>query len=157
MITAWRLIGFYITDASKLGDDAIVNQRTILCTSLNEIAGLTKDCIEGICLLHNKRSDLRKLLLLKLAFSMEQIIILPKIMLEIQCLEGNKDSDPIYFSVFKFCTNCMQTILNDSNVQVLKLLCVQRLGLQACFYLQKTEIDNEKLLGYRFRQSGCRC
>ncbi|EOY04218.1 HEAT repeat-containing protein, putative isoform 1 [Theobroma cacao] len=113
-----------IDDASKLGDDAIVNQRTILCTSLNEIAGLTKDCIEGICLLHNKRSDLRKLLLLKLAFSMEQIIILPKIMLEIQCLEGNKDSDPIYFSVFKFCTNCMQTILNDSNVQV------QAIGLQ---------------------------
>ncbi|XP_022772079.1 protein SWEETIE isoform X3 [Durio zibethinus] len=113
-----------IDDAPNLGDDAIVHLRNILCTSLNEIAGLTKDCIAGIHLLQNKRSDLRKLLLLKLAFSIEQIIMLPKIMHEIQCLEGNKDSDPIYFSVFKFCTNCMQSILTDSNLQV------QAIGLQ---------------------------
>ncbi|OMO80110.1 Armadillo-like helical, partial [Corchorus capsularis] len=113
-----------VDDAPKLGDDAIVHLRTILCTSLNEIAGLTKDCIEGIGLLRNKRSDLRKLLLLKLAFSIEQIFMLPKIMHEIQCLEGNKDNYPVYFSVFKFCTNCVQTILTDSNVQV------QAIGLQ---------------------------
>ncbi|KAA3458387.1 HEAT repeat-containing protein 5B isoform X2 [Gossypium australe] len=113
-----------IDDAPNLGDDAIVNLRNILCTSLDELADLTKDCIEGIHLLHNKRSDLRKLLLLKLAFSIEQIVLLPKIMHEIQCLEGNKDSDPIYFSVFKFCTDCMLTILTDSNLQV------QAIGLQ---------------------------
>ncbi|MBA0578497.1 hypothetical protein Gorai_020776, partial [Gossypium raimondii] len=109
-----------IDDAPNLGDDAIVHLRNILCTSLDELADLTKDCIEGIHLLHNKRSDLRKLLLLKLAFSIEQIVMLPKIMHEIQCLEGNKDSDPIYFSVLKFCTDCMLTILTDSNLQVLK-------------------------------------
>ncbi|MBA0821352.1 hypothetical protein Goarm_018215, partial [Gossypium armourianum] len=110
--------------APNLGDDAIVHLRNILCTSLDELADLTKDCIEGIHLLHNKRSDLRKLLLLKLAFSIEQIVMLPKIMHEIQCLEGNKDSDPIYFSVLKFCTDCMLTILTDSNLQV------QAIGLQ---------------------------
>ncbi|PPR92045.1 hypothetical protein GOBAR_AA28636 [Gossypium barbadense] len=113
-----------IDDAPNLGDDAIVHLRNILCTPLDELADLTKDCIEGIHLLHNKRSDLRKLLLLKLAFSIEQIVMLPKIMHEIQCLEGNKDSDPIYFSVFKFCTDCMLTILTDSNLQV------QAIGLQ---------------------------
>ncbi|MBA0847683.1 hypothetical protein Goshw_021366 [Gossypium schwendimanii] len=113
-----------IDDAPNLGDDAIVHLRNILCTSLDELADLTKDCIEGIHLLHNKRSDLRKLLLLKLAFSIEQIVMLPKIMHEIQCLEGNKDSDPIYFSVLKFCTDCMLTILTDSNLQV------QAIGLQ---------------------------
>ena len=118
-IAAWRLIEFYIADAPNHGDDAILHLRNILCSSLNEIAGLAKDCIEGIHLLHNKRSDLRKLLLLKLAFSIEQIIMLPKIMHEIQCLERNKDSDPVYFSVFKFCTYCMQTILTDSNLQVI--------------------------------------
>ncbi|TYH61926.1 hypothetical protein ES332_D07G083700v1 [Gossypium tomentosum] len=113
-----------IDDAPNLGDDAIVHLRNILCISLDELADLTKDCIEGIHLLHNKRSDLRKLLLLKLAFSIEQIVMLPKIMHEIQCLEGNKDSDPIYFSVLKFCTDCMLTILTDSNLQV------QAIGLQ---------------------------
>lgn len=115
---AWWLIKFCFADAPNLGDDAIVHLRNILCTSLNEIAGLTKDCIEGIHLLHDKRSDLRKLLLLKLAFSIEQIVVLPKRVHEIQCLEGNGDSDPVYYSVFKFCTNCMQTILTDSNLQV---------------------------------------
>lgn len=117
-MVAWRLIGIYVADAPNLGDDVIVHLRNILCTSLDELADLTKDCIEGIHLLHNKRSDLRKLLLLKLAFSIEQIVMLPEIMLEIQCLEGNKNSDPIYFSVFKFCTDCMLTILTDSNLQV---------------------------------------
>ncbi|KAL4341896.1 hypothetical protein GQ457_08G014460 [Hibiscus cannabinus] len=113
-----------IDDAPNLGDDAIANLRNILCSSLHELADLTKDCIEGIHLLHNKRSDLRKLLLLKLAFSIEQIVMLLKMMHEIQCLEGNKDSDPVYFSVFKFCTDCMLTILSDSNLQV------QAIGLQ---------------------------
>ncbi|GMI85490.1 SWEETIE [Hibiscus trionum] len=113
-----------IDDAPNLGDDAIAHLRNILCTSLDELADLTKDCIEGIHLLHNKRSDLRKLLLLKLAFSIEQIVMLLKIMHEIQCLEGNKDSDPVYFSVFKFCTDCMLTVLTDSNLQV------QAIGLQ---------------------------
>ncbi|XVF20554.1 hypothetical protein REPUB_Repub12eG0010500 [Reevesia pubescens] len=113
-----------IDDAPYIGDDAIVHLRTIFCTSLNEIAGLTKDCIAGIHLLHNKRSELRKLLLLKLAFCIEQIIMFPNIMHEIQCLEGCKDSDPVYFSVIKFCTNSMQTILTDSNLQV------QAIGLQ---------------------------
>ncbi|XVE72050.1 hypothetical protein DITRI_Ditri11bG0007500 [Diplodiscus trichospermus] len=112
------LVKKLIDDARNLGDDAIAHLRNILCTSLSEIAGLTKDCIEGVRVLHNKRSDLRKLLLLKLAFSIEQIIILPKIMNELQCLEGDKDSDPVYFSVFKFYTNCMQSILTDSNLQV---------------------------------------
>ncbi|XP_039034805.1 protein SWEETIE isoform X2 [Hibiscus syriacus] len=113
-----------IDDASNLGDDAIDHLRNILCTSLDELADLTKDCIEGIHLLHNKRSDLRKLLLLKLAFSIEQIVMLLKIMHEMQCLEGNKESDPVYFSVFKFCTDCMLAILTDSNLQV------QAIGLQ---------------------------
>ncbi|XVF71655.1 hypothetical protein PTKIN_Ptkin12aG0057000 [Pterospermum kingtungense] len=132
-----------IDDAPNLGDDAILHLRNILCTSLNEIAGLTKDCIEGIHLLHDKRSDLRKQLLLKLAFSIEQIVMLPKIVHEIQCLKGNRDSDPVYFSIFKFCTDCLQTILTDSNLQV------QAIGLQVLkSMLQKgsTMEDNSSVI-----------
>ncbi|XWS30691.1 hypothetical protein CRYUN_Cryun23aG0008700 [Craigia yunnanensis] len=122
--TVNSLLKKLIDDAPNHGDDAILLLRNILCSSLNEIADLAKDCIEGIHLLHNKRSDLRKLLLLKLAFSIEQMVMLPKTMHEIQCLERNKDSDPVYFSVFKFYTHCMQTLLTDSNLQV------QAIGLQ---------------------------
>ncbi|PPS04257.1 hypothetical protein GOBAR_AA16405 [Gossypium barbadense] len=88
-----------IDDAPNLGDDAIVHLRNILCTSLDELADLTKDCIEGIHL--------------------------------------------IYFSVFKFCTNCMLTILTDSNLQVyLPVLCTKQ-----CM------TDNQTLLGHRYRLS----
>lgn len=95
--------------------------RTIFGTCLNVIADLAEYCIEGIHKLENNRSDLCKLLQLKLAFSVEHNVSLAKLAHEITCPGENKDSIPICFAVLKFCAESMKTALIDSNVQVAKI------------------------------------
>lgn len=107
---------------SKLGDDGVQYLRAVIGTCLNVIANLTKDCIEGIHVLENKRSDLRKLLQMKLAFSVEQTISFAKLVHEIQCLGQSKDNRPIYFTPFMYCTECIRTLLIDVNIQVNRYL-----------------------------------
>ncbi|XP_059452821.1 protein SWEETIE isoform X2 [Corylus avellana] len=118
--TLEKLIG----ENPELGDDGILHLRAVLGTCLNMVANLTKDCIDGIHLLENKRSTLRKLLQMKLVFCVEQTITFTKLVHEIQCLGKSKGSDPIYFTLFKYCTECIRTLLADSNIQV------QAIGLQ---------------------------
>uniref|UniRef100_A0A6N2MN55 Uncharacterized protein n=1 Tax=Salix viminalis TaxID=40686 RepID=A0A6N2MN55_SALVM len=99
--------------------------RAILGTCLNVIADLIKDCIKGIHLLENKRPDLLKLLQLKLSFSIEQMVLFAKLVYESQYCRQTEDSNTICLAVLKYCTKYIQTVLNDSNVQV------QAIGLQA--------------------------
>lgn len=103
---------------SKLGDDGIQYLRAVIGTCLNVIANLTKDCIEGIHVLENKRPDLRKLLQLKLVFSAEQTISFAKLVHEIQCHGQSKDTHPIYFALLMCCTKCIRMLLTDINIQV---------------------------------------
>lgn len=88
------------------------------------IADLTKDCIKGIHLLENKRSDLRKLLQLKLSFSIEQVMSFAKLAFEIQCPGETEISNPIGPTVLSYCTRYVQTVLNDSNPQVSSYSCM---------------------------------
>lgn len=113
----------------ELGDDGILHLRAVLGTCLNMVANLTKDCIDGIHLLENKRSASRKLLQMKLVFCVEQTITFAKLVHEIQCLGKSKGSDPIYFTLFKYCTKCIQTLLTDSNIQVNRSQSVKHLGV----------------------------
>ncbi|XP_044468488.1 protein SWEETIE isoform X3 [Mangifera indica] len=113
-----------VEDVQKLEDDEINHLRTIFGTCLNVIADLMKDCIKGIRQLENNRSDFWKLLQLKLAFSLEQIVSFAKLAYEIEFPEDEKDSNPIGFAVFKFCAECVKTVLRDSNTKV------QAIGLQ---------------------------
>ncbi|KAM1332268.1 hypothetical protein ACFX2F_008459 [Malus domestica] len=105
----------------------------LLGTCLNVITDLTGDCIKSIHLQENKRSDLHILLQTKLAFSLEQTISFAKLGYEINYLEENRDGDSVYYTMFKYCTKCVQTVLTDSNIQV------QSIGLQVLKSLvQKT-------------------
>lgn len=101
------------------------------------IADLTKDCIKGIQLLENKRSDLRKLLQLKLIFSLEEIISFAKLAYEIECLGETKGSNPICLTVFKCCAKYIQIVLNDSNIQVNRYLCMYIYMAVYCFVMSK--------------------
>ncbi|XP_050228760.1 protein SWEETIE isoform X2 [Mercurialis annua] len=107
-------------DSSEHGDDGSLYLRASFGACLNLISDLTKDCIKGIQFLENKRSDLRKLLQLKLAFSMEQIMSLAKL----ACQYLGETNPPICFEVFKCCIKYVHIILSDSNSQV------QAIGLQ---------------------------
>lgn len=82
------------------------------------VATLVKDCIEGLHLLEIRSFNKRKLLQIKLAFSLEQIISIAKLALEIECLEYCKEKNSAYVSIVRFCIRCLQTVLTDSNMQV---------------------------------------
>ncbi|KAL4652128.1 hypothetical protein ACB092_01G210800 [Castanea dentata] len=113
-----------IVDNLKLGDDGILHLRTVIGTCLDVISNLTTDFIEDIHLLEYKRSDLRKLHQMKIAFSVEQTISFAKLVHEIEGLDESEGSDPVYFTLFKCCTECIRTLLTDSSILV------QAIGLQ---------------------------
>ena len=93
-------------------------------TCLNVIADLIKDCIKGIHLLEEKkRPDLLKLLQLKLSFSIEQMMLFAKLVYESQYCRQTEDNNTICLAVLKYCTKYIQTVLNDSNVQVSRYSC----------------------------------
>lgn len=107
-----------VDDAPKLGHEDILHLKTHFCNCLKDIASLIEDCIEGIHLLDNEKSNLRKLLHLKLAFSLEQNILLAQLSLEIEHLKDNKESSLFFLSVFKSCVENTKTVLNDTFLQV---------------------------------------
>lgn len=92
--------------------------KTILQACLKELAKLTRDCVEAIHLVEKKRSNLHKMLQMKLAFSLEQIYLFAKQAHEIECLRENEDSNP-YFTLLKHCMECFQAVLTDFNIQVI--------------------------------------
>lgn len=118
------LLKRFIDDKSGVGEDGILHMRKVLRTCLNVITDLTKDCIKCIHLQENKSSDLHILQQMKLAFSLEQIISFAKLGYEMDYLEENTDGDLVYYTMFKYGTKCVQTVLSDSNRQV------QTIGLQ---------------------------
>lgn len=120
--------GICAAENFKLGDEGSHYLRAILGTCLNVLANLIKECIKGIHLLDNKRSDLRKLLQMKLAFSVEQTVSFAKLVHGIHCL-GSNSSDAIYFTLLKYCTECIRMSLVDSNIQVNRSLSLKYLGM----------------------------
>lgn len=120
---ACSLFKKHVDDKSKLGDDFVLHLKTILQACLKEVAKLTRDCVEAIHLVEKKRSNLHKMLQMKLAFSLEQIYLFAKQAHEIECLRENEDSNP-YFTLLKHCMECFQAVLSDFNIQV------QLIGMQ---------------------------
>ncbi|XP_030484965.2 protein SWEETIE isoform X1 [Cannabis sativa] len=110
-------------DEYKSADSDFPDMRVIFGICLNAIANLSKDCIQKIHLLENK-SGLRTLWQAKLAFSLEQTILVAQLIDEIGCPGEHSDGDQVYFHMFKICIECIQNVLNDSNIQV------QAIGLQ---------------------------
>ncbi|KAK6913494.1 Laa1/Sip1/HEATR5-like, HEAT repeat region [Dillenia turbinata] len=117
------LLKKHIEDKFKVNDDDILHWKTILVASLSAVARLTKEFIDGLHLLDNKRSNSRKLLLIKLTFSLEQLYSFAWLTHETVCLEENK-CDPMFASTFKDCSKCFHEVLSDSDMQV------QAIGLQ---------------------------
>lgn len=85
---------------------------------LSMVAALTKDCIEGFRLQEVKSFNQRKLLQMKLAFSLDQHISIAKLALEIECVEEGKERNSVFVSALSYCIRCIQTVLTDANIQV---------------------------------------
>ncbi|KAJ6738777.1 PROTEIN SWEETIE [Salix koriyanagi] len=132
-----------IDDSAEQGNNGS-HLRAILGTCLNVIADLIKDCIKGIHLLENKRPDLLKLLQLKLSFSIEQMVLFAKLVYESQYCRQTEDSNTICLAVLKYCTKYIQTVLNDSNVQV------QAIGLQVLKTMTQRSANIEDISFFTF-------
>lgn len=82
------------------------------------VGDLTKDCINGIHLVDNKGSGLRKLLQLKLAFCLEQLFSLAKLAYEYDCPGDETDTNSICIVMLKSCHISIAAVVKDSNMQV---------------------------------------
>nr|GMD55450.1 HEAT repeat-containing protein 5B isoform X2 [Ipomoea batatas] len=114
----------YITATPDLGDDEVQSFTTTTRACLSASASLIKDCIESIHQSENKKSNMLKLLLMKLAMSLEQTITLAKVSFEIEHHRENEEYKPILYTTLCHSTHCIRTALCDSEIQV------QVIGLQ---------------------------
>lgn len=126
-----------IQDRTKLGEDSL-RSKILLGTCMNLVVDLCNNCVEGIHLVKNKSSKLQRLLQVKLAFSLEQIISLAKLVYLAGCLEADVEIEKVCFSVFKYGTECISNILQDSNSQV------QAIGLQVLKGMTQKYTNNEE-------------
>ncbi|KAK4279829.1 hypothetical protein QN277_011541 [Acacia crassicarpa] len=121
---AYPLLKKVIDEESNL-NESILSLREILRTCLSVVATLAKDYIGGFHLLDVKQFNKGTLLQMKLSFSLEQIISIAKLVLEVECLEDCNESNSTFDGTIRYCVRCLQTVLTDSNTQV------QVIGLQA--------------------------
>ncbi|KAJ1388365.1 hypothetical protein SESBI_39192 [Sesbania bispinosa] len=115
-----------IDDEAEL-DDSILPLGEMFETCLSVIAALTKDCIEEFHLQEVKKSSQRKLINAKLAFSLEQIILIAKLALESKCVENSKASESIHNTITRESVNIaseclslmvlLQTLSKDNDCQ----------------------------------------
>ncbi|XP_008459469.1 protein SWEETIE isoform X1 [Cucumis melo] len=124
-------------DRTKLGEDSL-RMKILLGTCMNLVVDLCNNCVEGIHLVKNKSSKLQRLLQVKLAFSLEQIISLGKLVYLAGCLEADVEIEKVCFSVFKYGTECIRNVLHDSNFQV------QAIGLQVLKGMTQKYTNNEE-------------
>lgn len=115
------LIISYITDKSKLDSDGVCLLRTINHACLNASASLITDCVEKIHQLEDKRSNQRKLLQMKLAFSLEHIVSFARVAFELESPGEGKESDPMLSTDLHHSNQCIQAVLSDYNIQVAEL------------------------------------
>ncbi|KAK2359319.1 HEAT repeat-containing protein [Trifolium repens] len=114
-----------IRDDEAALDDSILPLREMFETLLSVAAALTKYGIEEFHLQEVKSlNHQQKLIHAKLAFSLEQIILIAKLALESKNVEDCEASKSIRVIALRYCIRCFQTLLSDSNMQV------QVIGLQ---------------------------
>lgn len=147
------LIRTFIADAINLAADSDFHLRAIFGACLHMVGDLTKDCINGIHLVDNKRSGLRKLFQLKLAFCLEQLFSLAKLAYEFDCTGDETDTNSICIAMLKSCHISIAAVVKDSNMQVTENLSSCHKLVQLLIVKALNSIDSNicrfKLLPYK--------
>ncbi|XP_051126760.1 protein SWEETIE isoform X2 [Andrographis paniculata] len=131
-ITLSRISDFVQSIASslkRLGNSEFVADGTaqlvsVTRSSLHATATLTSDCVREIHLLENKRTDMHKMLLLKLACSVEQLFSYTALAFDFTMPYECKEHNPILSRLLHLGIQSIRNILSDSNMQI------QAVGLQ---------------------------
>ncbi|KZV35643.1 HEAT repeat-containing protein 5B [Dorcoceras hygrometricum] len=108
----------------ELVADGITLLASITRACLSATARFTKDCINAFHQLENKNSRLRKIMYLKLAFSVEQVFSLASLAFVLKGPGDGHESDPILFRMLHHSIQCIQALLADPDIQI------QAVGLQ---------------------------
>ncbi|KAL3630335.1 hypothetical protein CASFOL_023319 [Castilleja foliolosa] len=109
---------------SELGSDGSTQLVSITRACLNATASLTNDCVQAIHQLENKRSESRKMLLLKLAYSVELYFSYASLAFALEGPGENRESNPVLYRLLHLSIQSIQSVLTDSNIQI------QAIGLQ---------------------------
>ncbi|KAL4197361.1 hypothetical protein AMTRI_Chr04g187950 [Amborella trichopoda] len=113
------LLRKYFEDESIRVGDANADMETLLKAWSSTIMHLSSQCIWGFHMNENKKSNSTKILLVKLSDCLEEAVSLAKLVHNIQLLQQTKVSEGLKcFSAYLCCIKCIQSTLNDSNMQV---------------------------------------
>ncbi|KAL6520097.1 hypothetical protein OROHE_017240 [Orobanche hederae] len=107
-----------IVGNSELGPDGLTQLVSITRACLNATVSLTNECIHAIHELENKRSEARKMLLLKLAFSVELFFSYAPLAFALDGPGENRERNPVLYRELHFSIQSIQAVLTDSNIQI---------------------------------------
>ncbi|KAK6150978.1 hypothetical protein DH2020_015910 [Rehmannia glutinosa] len=102
---------------SEIGADGLTLLVSITRACLNATASLTNDCVQAIHQLENKRSNLCKMLLLKLACSVELFFSYAALAFALEGPGESRESNPVLYRTLHLSIQCIQSVLTDSNIQ----------------------------------------
>ncbi|CDP02785.1 unnamed protein product [Coffea canephora] len=105
-------------DKSELDSDGVCQLRTINHACLNASVSLINECVDSIHQMEDKRSNQRKLLQMRLAFSLEHVVSFAKVAFELESFGEGKENDPSLSTDLCHCNQCIQAVLSDYNIQV---------------------------------------
>ncbi|GFQ05127.1 heat repeat-containing protein 5b [Phtheirospermum japonicum] len=108
----------------ELGSDGLTQMVSTTRACLNATASLTNECVQAIHQLENKKSESRKMLLLKLAYSVELLFSYASLAFALEGPGENRESNPVLYRALHLSIQSIQSVLTDSNIQI------QAIGLQ---------------------------
>lgn len=122
---------------SELEADGITHLVLITRACVDATASLTNNCIQEIHQLEEKRSNLRKVLLLKLAYSVEQLFTYAALVYTFEGPGESEETNPVFYRVLHLSIQCIQAVLTDPDIQV------QAVGLQVVKVMLQKGIGSE--------------
>lgn len=85
---------------------------------MDATASLTNNCVQEIHQLEEKRSNLRKVLLLKIAYSVEQLFTYAALVYTFEGPGESEETNPVFYRVLHLSIQCIQAVLTDPDIQV---------------------------------------
>lgn len=108
----------FLAGESKLEADGITQLVLINKACVDATASLTNSCVQEIHQLEEKRSNLRKVLLLKLVFSVEQLFTYAALAYTFECPGESQETNPVFYRVLHLSIQCIRAVLTDTDIQV---------------------------------------
>ncbi|KAL1536904.1 protein SWEETIE-like [Salvia divinorum] len=131
---------------SELEADGVTHFVSITRASVDATVSLTNDCVQALHQLEEKSFNLRKVLLLKLAYSMEQLFTYTALVYTFECPGERQEMNPVFYRVLHHSIECTRAVLTDPDIQiqaivlqVVKVMLQKRVGAESdpflIFYL----------------------